>query len=172
MLDKHENTKDPNQVFSADEIYELWTLLLQAGWSLFELRNAELQPSGITTMHAAILFFMQAIGNDATPAEIARWILRKPNTVSAMLDRMEKSELIVRSKDMPKKNRVRITMTEKGREALQASLERKSIHRVFSLLSDDERQRLRAYLNIIRNATLMELRKSPHNVPFPQDKIG
>ena len=142
---------------------ELWALLLQASYSLFELRNAELKPAGLTTLQAAVLLFMQIIGDDATPAKISRWILRKPNTVTAILDRMERRGLITRSKNMSKKNQVRVNFTDKGREALQVSLQGKAVRRVLSMLSSEERQRLKAYLNIIRDNSLIELGRSPRS---------
>lgn len=150
-----------SSIEGAEEFYELWAYLLQASYSLFELRNKELQPAGLTTLQAAILLFMHLIGDDATPARISRWILRKPNTVSAILDRMEQRGLVTRSKDMEKKNWVRVNFTEKGREALQISLQGQAVRRVLSLLSSEERQRLKAYLNIIRDNSLIELGRSP-----------
>lgn len=143
------------------EYSELWALLLQASYALFELRNKELQPAGLTTLQAAVLLFMHIIGDHATPARISRWLMRKPNTVSAILDRMEQRGLVARSKDMARKNWVRVNFTEKGREALEISLQGQIVRKVFSLLSSEERQRLKAYLNIIRDNSLIELGRSP-----------
>ena len=44
-----------------DEFYELWGWLLQAAWTLFEVRNKELESHGITTMQAAALFFTLSV---------------------------------------------------------------------------------------------------------------
>ena len=77
MTDKKKD-KAISNIGGAQEYSELWALLLQASYSLFELRNKELKPAGLTTLQAAVLLFMHIIGDDATPARISRWILRKP----------------------------------------------------------------------------------------------
>jgi DNA-binding MarR family transcriptional regulator len=112
------------------------------------------------------LFIVQAIGEKATPAEITRWILRKPHTVTELLKRMEKEGLVTRTKDLERKNMVRISITEKGRQAYQKSTERKSIHKLMSSLSQEERQPLMASLVKLRGKALKELRVE-HKPRFP-----
>ena len=62
---------------SVDEEYSLWVLLSQAADATLRARQKELDRYGISTVEAAVLFTIQAIGDRATPAEISRWLLRE-----------------------------------------------------------------------------------------------
>lgn len=79
-----------------DQDYELWVLLHQPRDAVFKAREKELSPYGISTMQAAVLFIILAIGNEATPTEISRWLLREPHSVSNLLSRMEKEGLVTK----------------------------------------------------------------------------
>jgi DNA-binding MarR family transcriptional regulator len=152
---------------SVDEDYKLWVLLNQAADTTLRARQKELDRYGISSAEAALLFAVQAIGERATPAEITRWLLREPHTVTELLNRMEKGGLVKKSKDLERKNLVRVSITEKGRQAYEQSTKRKSIHKVISSLSQQERQQLRLYLEKLRNKALGELREERPKPPFP-----
>lgn len=131
--------------------FRLWVMLEQAQAAVFAAREKELARYKLSPMKAAALHIIQSIGTEATPAEIARWILRKPHTVSGLLDRMEKDGLIIKAKNLPKKNLVRVTITEKGKRALRQSFKRESIGRSIAVISAGERSKLYAQLEKIRN---------------------
>ena len=124
---------------------------------MYRARTKELFKYGITPEQAAVLFVVQAIGPKATPAEISRWLMRESHSTFGLLSRMEKQGLLRRTKDLEKKNLVRVTLTEKGREVYHQSAERESIHRIVASLSEGERQQLRAYLGKLWNRALDEL---------------
>jgi len=120
---------------------------LEGDWALYR----------ITPEQAAILFIVQAIGEKATPAEISRWLFREPHSVSGLLARMEKQGLVRKVKDLERKNLVRVVITEEGQKAYQQSTKRESIHRIMSSLSEEDRQQLRSYLEVLQNKALEEL---------------
>ena len=151
---------------SDDRDYEVWMLLNQASEAMFKAREKELNGNGVTAMEATALFIIQAIGNQATPAEISRWILREPHSVSGLLDRMERRGLIKRTKDLAWKNMVRVTVTEQGKEAYEISTARESIHNILSVLSDEECRQLGSYLRTVRDRALDRL-NIEYEMPFP-----
>jgi len=157
----------PN-VSNSNQYYELWVLLQQASDAMFEARENELREYGITAMQAAVLYIVKAIGDEATPAQVSRWILRKPHSVSGILQRMEKAGLVKKTKDLTRRNLIRVTMTDKGRQALSQSMKRKSFQRILSSLSEDERQQMRAQLRTVRNKGLKEIGMDPRKMPFPK----
>jgi len=157
----------PN-VSNSNQYYELWVLLQQASDAMFEARENELREYGITAMQAAVLYIVKAIGDEATPAQVSRWILRKPHSVSGILQRMEKAGLVKKTKDLTRRNLIRVTMTDKGRQALSQSMKRKSFQRILSSLSENERQQLRAQLRTVRNKGLKEIGMDPRKMPFPK----
>ena len=77
-------------IADVDQDYKLWVLLHQTSGMIFEARENAVREYDITTMQAEVLFAIQAIGGEATPAQVSRWILRRPHTVTGTLQRMEK----------------------------------------------------------------------------------
>jgi len=150
----------------ADRDYKLWVRLHQARHAVYSARDRELRQFGVTTMEAAVLFVVQALGKAATPAEISRWLFREPHTVVGILNRMEKKGLVRRVKDLEKKNWVRVMMTEKGQQAYDQSMKTEELHRIMSSLSEEERQQLSSCLEKVIAKALMELGIN-RKLPFP-----
>lgn len=149
-----------------DDLWNLWTMLEQVHSGITLARDRELEKHGISTIKAAALFIISSIGNEATPAEISRWILRRPHSVSGLLDRMEKDGLIKKTKNLHKKNLVRVTITPKGRKAYEISLKRKTINQVLAALTSAEQKQFYAYLEKLRNKAL-KVAGIPTKPPFP-----
>ena len=141
---------------SIEQDYALWVLLVQTGETIYRARRKELRAYGISTMQAAVLTVIQAIGHKATPAEISRWIFRESHTVSGLLKRMEAEGLVRMTKDLDWKNMIRVTLTDKGQQAYEMSRKRESIRRIFSILSKDQRRQLEEYLRALLSEALVE----------------
>lgn len=139
--------------------YELWRLLFTTRRTILKAFQKELNQYGISARHAGILLAVQAIGDKATPVQIARWLFRERSSVCEILDRMEKQGLVRKVRDLGRKNLVRVSLTEKGREASYYASKRESIHRVMCVLSEEERQQLRYYLQMLRDKGLEEIAK-------------
>lgn len=154
-------------ISSADQDYKLGVLLHQARDAVFKARDKELRQHGISSpIQAAVLFIVRAIGGEATPAKISRWLLREPHSVSAILNRMEKEGLVRKTKDLEKKNLIRVTLTEKGQKAYDQSRESKCIKRILSSLSKEQQEQLLLLLWTLRNKALEELGMEG-KIPFP-----
>ena len=139
---------------SMDKDYNLWVLLLQAKDTVFKAREKELSQYGISPEQAGVLFILQVLGNKATPSDISRWLLRQHHTVLGILGRMEKKQLIRKTKDPERKNLVRVTLTEKGQQAYYQSTRIESIHEIMSSLSEEEREQLSSCLQTLRDKAL------------------
>lgn len=153
-------------IFTIDQDYRLWVLLQQTSDILFEARENELREHGFTAMHAAALLVIKSIGDKATPAQISRWMVRKPHSISGLLSRMERIGLIRKTKDMHKKNLVRVSVTEKGEAAYKLAMKRKMIQKVMSSLSAEQRKHLTGALEILRTKGLREMGIDPKKLPF------
>ncbi len=150
----------------ADQDYNLWVLLARTREAMFKARRKELDRYNIPPRQAAVLFVIEAIGDKAIPAEISRWLARESHSVSELLGRMEKQGLVQRIKDLDRKNLVRVVLTEKGRKAYYQVMKRESIHKIMSVLSEEQRQQLRSCLQTLGNAALKEL-EIAREMPFP-----
>jgi DNA-binding MarR family transcriptional regulator len=149
-----------------DPDYNLWMLLEQVTILTFNATDQELSEYGTTAMQAAVLFVINQIGEETTPAEISRWILRKPSSITGILKRMVKAGLVERTKDLPKKNMVRVRLTEKGQGAYKQSLKRKPIHQIMSALSQEERRQLASLLEKLRTKAI-KVGRVKYKPPFP-----
>ncbi|MFC2009097.1 MarR family winged helix-turn-helix transcriptional regulator [Chloroflexota bacterium] len=149
----------------ADEDYVLAMLLRQASDAMMRARQSELTPAGVTTIEAATLMMIDSLGQNAMPARIAELVLRRPNSVSALLQRMQKDGLVRRAYDLARKNHVRMELTEYGQEVLEKVKPRESVHAVFGALSPEERAFLRKTLLRIRAEALEVLGEKAPPVP-------
>ena len=149
-----------------DRDYNLWILLGQARDMVFKARGKELSRYGVTVEQASILFVIQAIGGKSTPAEISKWMLREPHTISSILTRMEKEGLITKRKDSSNKGQVIVALTEKGRQIYSQSIKRESIREIISCLSEEERERLGSLLEKLRDCALKNIARVV-KPPFP-----
>lgn len=151
---------------SVDRDFKLWVLLHQTRDAVHKSAEKELRRFGLSPMEAALLFAVHAIGERATPAEISRWLFRESHSVSGLLDRMEKKGLVKRSKDLERKNLVRISLTDKSADFCRTYAEMKVIDRILGALSQEERKRLAAYLKRLRDRALEDL-GIERELPFP-----
>jgi len=151
-----------------DEDYNLWVLLHQTTDAVLRARQKELDRFGISFIEVGVLVVIQAIGEKATPSEISRLIFREPHSVSALLNRMEKRGLLRKTQDLDRKNLVRVSITDKGRQAYDKSTRRKSIYKIISSLSEKERQQLRSCLEKLQNKAFKELVEEHKPPPLPQ----
>lgn len=131
------------KVMPLDKDFGLWLLLIRTKDTIHRARHEELWQVGISSnTEAGILFLVQCLGDRATPAEISRYLFRRSHGISTLISRMEKKGLVRKSKDLARKNLVRVEMTEEGRQAYKCAAKLISIHHIMSSLSEDERRQL------------------------------
>ena len=155
------------QSIKADKDYTLLTSLLQVGDIFVKIRERELLQQNLSATSAQILFLVDAMGKDVTPAKISRMLLREPHSVSGILMRMEKQGLIKRAKNMERKNLIRVTLTAKGENALKQAMKKEGVKHVMSKLSEEQRRQLKLSLAGLKEAGMKELNLSPKALPWP-----
>jgi MarR family transcriptional regulator, organic hydroperoxide resistance regulator len=155
------------QQIKADKDYTLLTSLLQVADIFVKVRERELLTQNLSATSAAILFLVEAMGKDVTPAKISRMLLREPHSVSGILMRMEKQGLIKRAKNMERKNLIRVTLTTKGENALKQAMKKEGVKHVLSKLTEEQRRQLKQTLTTLKEAGMKELNLSPKALPWP-----
>lgn len=155
------------QKIKADKDYTLVAQITQVADILVKVRERELLPQKLSATAADILFLVDAMGKDVTPAKIGRMMLREAHSVSGILKRMEGHGLIDRTKNMKRSNQIRITLTAKGEKALKKAMELKGTTHVLSKLTGEQQRQLKASLAEIKEAGMKELRLSPRTLPWP-----
>ena len=147
--------------------YRLWVLLAMARDALLGARAIELAKHHISATEFFALFVINDIGEAATPAEIARRMFRKHNTVSALLQRMTKKGLVQKSRDTDRENIWRVVMTKKGELAFQQAAEVESIHHAMSSLSELDKLQLESFLRSIKRNAIRQTAIPEPSADYP-----
>ena len=152
-----------SQKFSS---HQLLVLLFQTRDLMLNLKRKELRKFGLTFEEATILLYIKRLKDKTTPVELSRQLLRKHHSVTGLLLRMEKKGLIVRNKDLMRKNMIRVSMTEKGEELYKKVYKEDSLEKMVDSLTEEQRQSLWEHLNILRDKSLEGL-KIKEKPPLP-----
>lgn len=155
------------QQIKADKEYTLVAQIMQIADIFVNVRERELMPQNLSATAAEILFLVNAMGEGVTPARITRMMLREPHSVSGILMRMETRGLIKRTKNMDRKNYIRITLTAKGEKALKQAMKLEGTTHVLSKLNAAQQRELKATLTALKEAGMKQLRLSPKALPWP-----
>jgi len=150
-----------------DKDHHLCTLLWQTRDAMYKSRQNELRKFGVTISEAAVLFFVSILGPKVTPMKISQWLFREPQSVSELINRMYKKGLVKKTKDLKKKNMVRVSLTEKGEGIYKNTVKTRFVIKdILSCLSDYEKEQLRGLLYKVRNCAVEDLHIK-HKPPYP-----
>jgi DNA-binding MarR family transcriptional regulator len=129
----NEDNIDPNNN------YRLWSLFFTAQSSMSRVRDLELAAIGVTREQSGALFLLAGRGQ-STIGEMAYAWCRRRNSVSTLMERMEKQGLVKKVK-IPKQKDLVVFITPKGREMHHRVLSTSNvIDIIFNQLSEEDRQ--------------------------------
>ena len=137
--------------------YRLFSLLRQTADSVLKAREAELKKYNLSPEQAAALVCIRSLDNKATPAEISRWLFRKRNSTTILLNRMQKLGLISKKMNKDRKNSITVRLTKKGYEAYKNSIEFRAFHSIIDVLPKKKRKQLWLLLQTIRLKVFKDL---------------
>jgi DNA-binding MarR family transcriptional regulator len=140
-----------------DTEYDTWILLSRVYRMIANLRRMELSKYDILPVQAYILLVISKLGNNTFPSELSQYVYQQKNSVSDILNRMEKQGLIQKTETSIGKARVHIKLTEKGEQVLKLSIEREYLHKVMSSLPPEKTQQLISCLEILRDNAMNQL---------------
>jgi DNA-binding MarR family transcriptional regulator len=137
--------------------YNVWRVFRRTNDIMVRIREKDLSRYGLSLRLSSVLYFVNLLGDRATPAEVARRRYRSPNSISNFLIRIERDGLVERHKDLDKKNQVRAILTEKGEQAYRQSTRRESIRRIFRRLSPGEMKQFATYLEKLHARSIVDM---------------
>jgi DNA-binding MarR family transcriptional regulator len=142
-----------------DMTLRIWVLLRQTDTLLSNCGELVLRDAGITLKQYYVLIAVKYIKGPATQAAVARWLDRKPNSITAIVDRMEKDGLVERAKNPKDRRAIELVITAKGNDALNRSTKPAMVMMkgMMSCLSDEEMMTLIQLLERLRSAACKEL---------------
>jgi DNA-binding MarR family transcriptional regulator len=140
-----------------DREYDIWILLSRVYHLIAMLRKLELSKFDILPQQSYILFIIKALGNETTPSKISEFVYQQRSSISDILNRMVKQDLIKKTNKSGGKKRVIVTLTKKGEKALLLSENRTYLHKVMTSLTEEQKRRLESALEIMRDSAVNEL---------------
>jgi DNA-binding MarR family transcriptional regulator len=136
---------------SGSTVLRLWLLLPRVGDALNLCQDLVFSKYGITTEQWRVLACIKSRG-PLRPVEIASLLERAPNSMSMLVDRMVKAGLVRRTRDRKDRRAVFVSMTDKGKEAVEPAVPAgwDFINRLLSPLSHDDQLALADMLETIK----------------------
>jgi len=134
--------------------YHLWIIIHQIHDIISKWEDAVLIESSITSQQFLLLWIMKYLESISEKpiilTDLIPLMYRNVNSISAMIYRMEKSNLIERKRDLPDKRASRLVITEKGENICKSAikLQRKMINDLFNDISEGDQITL---LSILRS---------------------
>jgi len=141
---------------SIEQMAEFWAYLDYAAFAINKAREKELRQFGLSTVQNKILVILRLCDHEPTIGEISRILLREHASVVNLTRKMEINGLLRKFRDPVKKNIVRLAITEKGKQAYVKIAKRESLIKILSLMSPEEYQQIKLFLNRIYEKALEE----------------
>ena len=149
-----------------DPEINLYILLDQTRDLVTNAVELELKHLRMTQPQVKVLTMLSREDRPVTLDELANWTLKEFNSVSTLINRMEKKGLVRKiKKDGDLKTY--IALTEKGSDLYHKQVTERSIHLILNELSQEEKKQLKDLLMKVRNTTreLMGLDFKPPFLP-------
>jgi DNA-binding MarR family transcriptional regulator len=129
-----------------------WMLLHQTYNSITKCEEKTFAEVDLTPQQHAVLSAIKYSPGPATPTQIADWLDRNLNSMTLIIDRMEKGGLIKRVRDIKDRRSFRLAMTGKGEKLLKAGTLHAAplVKQLLRNLSDKELQTLVELLEKVR----------------------
>jgi DNA-binding MarR family transcriptional regulator len=124
--------------------YRLWMYLNTVRFTISRLRELELARIGITVEQSSILKVLVDMGTSAKLKDLEYATLRQHHSISTIINRMIKLNLVAREKKPGEKN-YRVSITENGRTILN-QMTSSAIEITFCVLDETEKHYLAASL--------------------------
>jgi DNA-binding MarR family transcriptional regulator len=142
---------------------DLWELLDNTRFAIARLRGIELSLFGLTIEQSSILRTLYENGGPLTTKELEDVTMRKPNSISILINRMIRMGLVSRRKSKTGR-RYKIRLTREGEDLIK-KVTLSSLEMPFSSLTDDEKQKMAAGLRTLleRARVLLGI---PYQTPF------
>ena len=126
----------------------LFVLFDQTRDTLIHAVELELAQCKTSFAQCRILYMLTQEKNGMTQGDMAKWLLRNLNSVSTLVNKMEKEGLVKKTKNK-EDGKVYVTLTQQGFKEWDQVSER-AIFLTFSVLSEEEKKQLKVLLKKLR----------------------
>ncbi len=126
----------------------VWRQLYLTYSTIFKAIERAIAPTGVTLPQALALATIKAGPGPITPSRLAHELTQETQSVTGLIDRMEKQEWVRRVRDLPDRRAIRLELTPAGEAKLAETLgpSGATTSRMFESLSPTELQTLAVLL--------------------------
>jgi DNA-binding MarR family transcriptional regulator len=153
------------EIMRLNENETAWMRLFRTYKILERAREVELAKAGLSLAQAGVLYFLKDAKEPLTPSKLARLMYKEPHTMSGLISRMEAQGLVKKTKNLEKKNLVRVSLTKKGEEAFKRQLGKTAVMNVTSCLSKKDLDKLNVLSDRLRTKGI-ELLRDMQTYPY------
>ena len=149
-----------------DREINLYILLDQVDSIVTNAVDLEIKHLRVTQPQVRILTMLSRENRPVTLEDLANWTLKEFNSVSTLINRMEKKGLVKKTKKSGEL-KTYVILTEKGSNLYHHNVTERSIHLIFDRLSKEEMKQFEDLLLKVRDATrdLLGLNYKPPFMP-------
>jgi DNA-binding MarR family transcriptional regulator len=146
----HSDIENIRTLKKYDPEINLYILLDQTDGIITNAVELELKQVQMTQPQVRVLTMLSREDRPVTLEELANWTFKEFNSVSTLINRMEKKDLVKKiKKDGDLKTYV--TLTARGSDLYHRKVTERSIHLIFEKLSVEEKKQFEAILKKLRS---------------------
>jgi DNA-binding MarR family transcriptional regulator len=148
----HNDIENIRTLKKFDPEINLYILLDQTDSIVTNAVELELKQVRMTQPQVRVLTMLSRQDRPVTLEELANWTFKEFNSVSTLINRMEKKGLVKKNKkegDL----KTYVTLTPKGSDLYHRRVTERSIHLIFERLSEEEKTQFEAILKKLRTTT-------------------
>ena len=136
-----------------ETIPRAFVLFLQTAYAVEKYAESELNKVGLSISKLMALQILETNGGTTNPSTIARWMLREKHNITTVVDRLSRDGLVrVRRGIKADRRLVKVTLTDKGRQALERArpVTRKIIEQIMASIDENLAASLEQQLKVLR----------------------
>ncbi len=138
-----------------------WLLIHQAYDMVLKVQEKEFAKIGLTPQYNGVFMVLRYKKGKVTIKDIATWLDKNSNSISTLIDRMQRDGYVVRVESTRDRREVHVELTEKGKEISDKSdvLGWKIVNDVLSGMPEEDFLQLNILLEKVRSRALAQLNK-------------
>jgi len=142
-----------------DRIIDVYVLFLQTTDAVKKYVEIELLEAGISYTQYSVLVLLDNTPVSLNLTELSRWMFRSKNSMTTVIDHMERDGLVQRVRDTRDRRSVRVVATEAGRELFDRVRQpsRDLIYRIMSCYDEDKLDLFAELLRMLRENVFQKL---------------
>jgi len=142
-----------------DRVIDVYVLFLQTADAVTRYTETELLKAGISYTHYSVLVLLDNTPVPLTPTELSKWMFRSKNSMTTVIDHMERDGLVRRVRDDRDRRSVRVVATEAGKELFDRVRQpsRELVYGIMSCYDEDKLDHFAEFLRVLRENVLQKL---------------